>query len=190
MKFVVIFGPPAVGKMTVGHELSKITGFRLFHNHMTIELVLNFFEFGEPQFEALVSEFRQRVFEEVAASDLPGLIFTFVWAVEHESDREFVERSCDIFRDKGAHVYFVELQADLEERLSRNETEFRLSHKASKRDIKSSRKRLLDYDEKYKLNSDGDSFIKDNYLKIDNTNLSAVETAGMIADEFAFRPTT
>lgn len=190
MKFVVIFGPPAVGKMTVGHELSKITGFRLFHNHMTIELVLNFFEFGEPQFEALVSEFRQRVFEEVAASDLPGLIFTFVWAVEHESDREFVERSCDIFRDKGAHVYFVELQADLEERLSRNETEFRLSHKASKRDIKSSRKRLLDDDEKYKLNSDGDSFIKDNYLKIDNTNLSAVETAGMIADEFAFRPTT
>jgi replication-associated recombination protein RarA len=63
VKFVVIFGPPAVGKMTVGHELSKITGFRLFHNHMTIELVLNFFDFGDPQFEALVSEFRQRVFE-------------------------------------------------------------------------------------------------------------------------------
>ena len=152
---------------------------------MAIELVLNFFDFGEAQFEALVSEFRQRVFEEVATSDLPGLIFTFVWAVEHESDREFVERSCDIFRDKGAAVYFVELQADLEERLSRNETEFRLSHKASKRDIESSRKRLLDDDEKYKLNSDGDSFIKDSYLKIDNTNLSATKTARMIADEFA-----
>lgn len=186
MKFVVIFGPPAVGKMTVGHELSKITGFRLFHNHMTIELVLNFFNFGEPQFEALVSEFRRRVFEEVAASDLPGLIFTFVWAVEHEADREFVERSCDIFRDKGAGVYFVELQADLEERLSRNETEFRLSHKASKRDTASSRNRLLEDDKKYKLNSDGDSFIKDNYLKVDNTNLSAAETARIILDEFAF----
>lgn len=176
--------------MTVGHELSKITGFRLFHNHMTIELVLNFFNFGEPQFEALVSEFRQRVFEEVATSDLPGLIFTFVWAVEHEAEREYVERSCDIFRDKGAGVYFVELQADLEERLRRNETEFRLSHKASKRDIESSRKRLLDDDEKYKMNSDGDSFIKDNYLKIDNTKLSAAETARIISDEFAFKATT
>lgn len=190
MKFVVIFGPPAVGKMTVGHELSKITGFRLFHNHMTIELVLNFFNFGEPQFEALVSEFRQRVFEEVATSDLPGLIFTFVWAVEHEAEREYVERSCDIFRDKGAGVYFVELQADLEKRLRRNETEFRLSQKASKRDIESSRKRLLDDDEKYKMNSDGDSFIKDNYLKIDNTKLSAAETARIISDEFAFKATT
>lgn len=154
---------------------------------MTIELVLNFFDFGEPEFETLVSGFRQRVFEEVAASDLPGLIFTFVWAVEHESDREFVERSCDIFRDKGADVYFVELQADLDERLRRNETEFRLSHKASKRDVESSRKRLMEDDEKYKLNSDGDSFIRDNYLKIDNTNISASKTARMIADEFAFR---
>jgi hypothetical protein len=157
---------------------------------MTIELVVNFFDFGETQFEALVSEFRHRLFQEVASSDLPGLIFTFVWAVEHEFDREFVERSCHIFRDKGAGVYFVELQADLEERLSRNETEFRLSHKASKRDIESSRRRLLDDEEKYRLNSDGDSFIKDNYLKIDNTNLSATDTARMIADEFAFRPTT
>lgn len=61
-------------------------------------------------------------------------------------------------------MYFVELQADFEERLSRNETEFRLSHKASKRDIDSSRKRLLADDGKCKLNSHGDSFIKDNYL--------------------------
>ena len=44
MKFVLIFGAPAVGKMTVGQELERITGFRLLHNHMTIELVLNFFQ--------------------------------------------------------------------------------------------------------------------------------------------------
>ena len=44
MKLIIIFGPPAVGKMTVGYELAKITGLRLFHNHMTIDLVLNFFD--------------------------------------------------------------------------------------------------------------------------------------------------
>ena len=75
MKFIVIFGPPAVGKMTVGYELAKLTGFRLFHNHMTIELVLNFFDYEQPQFHTLVAEFRKRIFEEVAASDLTGLIF-------------------------------------------------------------------------------------------------------------------
>lgn len=37
MKFVLIFGPQAVGKMTVGHEIEKITDLKLFHNHMTID---------------------------------------------------------------------------------------------------------------------------------------------------------
>ena len=113
MKFVVIFGPPAVGKMTVGYELAKLTGFRLFHNHMTIELVLNFFDYEQPQFHALVAEFRKRIFEEVAASDLTGLIFAFVWALELESERAYIERICRIFREKGADVYFVELEAEL-----------------------------------------------------------------------------
>jgi shikimate kinase len=46
MKLIIIFGPQAVGKMTVGHELEKTTNLKLFHNHMTIELVSNFFNYG------------------------------------------------------------------------------------------------------------------------------------------------
>ena len=34
---------PSVGKMTVGQELTKITDLRLFHNHMTIEPVIEIF---------------------------------------------------------------------------------------------------------------------------------------------------
>jgi len=184
MKFVIIFGPPAVGKMTVGYELAKLTGLKLFHNHMTIDLILNFFDFGQPQFHRLVSEFRKRIFEEVAASDLPGMIFTFVWALDLDSEREYIERSCDIFRERGADVYFVELEASLPERLRRNESEFRLSQKPPKRDVEKSKERLLDDDRKYKLNSDGDFFYRENYLKIDNTDLPADEVARMILDEF------
>ena len=43
MKFVFIIGDAAVGKMTVGQELMKITDLRLFHNHMTIEPVIEIF---------------------------------------------------------------------------------------------------------------------------------------------------
>ena len=43
MKLVFILGDAAVGKMTVGQELMKITGLRLFHNHMTIEPVIEIF---------------------------------------------------------------------------------------------------------------------------------------------------
>jgi len=181
---VIIFGPPAVGKMTVGYELAELTGLKLFHNHMTIDLVLNFFDFEQPQFQRLVSEFRKRIFEEVAASDLPGMIFTFVWALDLDSEREYIERSCDIFRERGADVYFVELEASLPERLRRNESEFRLSQKPPKRDVEKSKERLLDDDRKYKLNSDGDFFYRENYLKIDNTDLPADEVARMILDEF------
>ena len=141
MKFIVIFGPPAVGKMTVGCELSKITGLKLFHNHMTIDLVINFFEWGSEQFK-LVSEFRQRIFEEVASSELKGLIFTYVWGLDEIEEKNFIDRSCDIFREKGADIYFVELYADLPERLRRNRSEFRLSEKRLKRNIEKSEELL------------------------------------------------
>ena len=40
MDLIVLIGSGAVGKMTTGQELMKITDFRLFHNHMMIEPVL------------------------------------------------------------------------------------------------------------------------------------------------------
>ena len=43
MKLVLIIGADAVGKMTIGQELMKITNLRLFHNHMMIEPVIDIF---------------------------------------------------------------------------------------------------------------------------------------------------
>lgn len=43
MKVLFLIGNAAVGKMTVGQELMKITDLRLFHNHMTIEPVIEIF---------------------------------------------------------------------------------------------------------------------------------------------------
>jgi len=184
MNFVVIFGPPAVGKMTVGYELAKLTGMKVFHNHMTIDLVLEFFPYGSAKFNTLVSEFRQRILEEVAASDLPGLIFTFVWALDQTGDKEQIDSYSQIFERQGADVYFVELEADLDERLERNKSEFRLSKKSSKRDTSRSERNLLSTEEQYKMNTNGDFFYKKNYVKINNTNLTPEETAQKIVDVF------
>lgn len=106
MKFVIIFGPPAVGKMTVGYELAKLTGLKLFHNHMTIDLVLNFFEFGAPQFQTLVGEFRRRIFEEVAASDLHGLIFTLSGRLIWNPRRNISSKSA-IFSAKKTQIFIL-----------------------------------------------------------------------------------
>ncbi|MBA3559572.1 MAG: AAA family ATPase [Gemmatimonadaceae bacterium] len=181
---VFIVGPPAVGKMTVGHELAQLTGLKLFHNHHTIDLALRFFAYGTPPYSRLVGEFRRRILEEVAASDLPGLIFTYVWAFDHASDAATVEEYATIFRARGGSVVFVELAATQQERLRRNETEFRLAEKPFKRNLEMSRSQLLEIDAKYQLNSAGEYAERADYLRIDNTEVPAADVAELVVARF------
>lgn len=180
---VWICGPPAVGKMTVGIELSEITGFPLFHNHLSIEAVLPIFRYGSPPFNRIVAQFRDSVFVEAASSDLRGLIYTMVWAFDHPGDLEFVEEQKAVFEVHGGSVVFVELTADLETRLSRNASEPRMSAKPSKQDVDASRRRLLENDEGYQLDSRG-AFPFSDYLRIDNTHLAPRAVAERIAAHF------
>ena len=179
-----IIGPPAVGKMAVGHEIAERTGMRLFHNHMAIDPVLRFFEFGTPPFQRLVDGFRTSIIEEVAASDLPGLIFTFVWAFDHPEDHEAVKRYAAPFTSRGNAVRYVELQATQEERLRRNEGEFRLAEKTSKRDTGASRQNLLELDTRYRLNTTGEFDDRPDYLRFDNTEVPADMAAERIITHF------
>jgi hypothetical protein len=181
---VVLIGPPAVGKMAVGRALEERTGFPLFHNHMTIDLVLPFFDFGSPPFHRLVGTFRRRIFEEAAASELPGLIFTWVWAFDDASDRAFIDGVRTLFHSHGWRTVFVELWADLETRLRRNRTELRLREKPSKRDVASSEARLLRFERLHRLSSDGDFPFSD-HVRIDNSDVDPHEVAGTVVSRFA-----
>ncbi|HEX8974051.1 MAG TPA: AAA family ATPase [Patescibacteria group bacterium] len=184
MKLVIIFGPQAVGKMTVGHELEKITGLKLFHNHMTIDLVNKFFSYSSQAGKKLVRNFRDEIFKEFARSDMEGMIFTFVWAFDQQEDWNYVSEICNIFEREGGETYLVELQADLEERLERNKSEHRLEHKPSKRNVSFYEKELLDSDKKYRLNSNDGEIRKKEYIKIDNSGLNPEVVARMIKDRF------
>jgi hypothetical protein len=184
---VFIVGPPAVGKMAVGHELARRTGLKLFHNHHTVDIALRFFPFGSPPYLRLVGEFRRRIFEEIAASEQPGVIFTYVWAFDQATDDDAVEQWSGIFRSRGGRVLFVELEATQAERLRRNETEFRLAEKPFKRDLDASRRQLLELDEKYQLNSKGRFQGRQDYLHVDNTTLTAADVAAQIVAHFALR---
>lgn len=181
MHFLVIFGPPAVGKMSVGDEITRLTGIPVFHNHLSIEPVLRFFEFGTPPFRRLVDGFRRKLIDEIAHSDLPGVIFTFVWSFDHDGDREFLADLCSIFEDVDADIAFIELRASLDERRQRNRTEHRLAEKPSKRDLARSDQNLLDL-ERYRLQSDGDFPFTYRHLVIDNTHRSAAEVASDIVE--------
>jgi hypothetical protein len=191
MELVIIFGPSAVGKMTVGHEVCELTGFKLFHNHALIEPVLDIFPFDSPPFGRIVGEFRRRIIEEAAEAGLPGLIFTFVWALEAPEDTEVVASYLDIVKSRGGRGRLVELAADQDERIARNTTEFRLDQKRSKRDLEWSHRNLLELDDSYVLNTGGggrtkaqDLIDKHDYVRIDNTRLSAATAARIIVSAF------
>ena len=184
MKFVHIFGPQAVGKMTVGQELAKITDMKLFHNHMTIDLVSHFFDYSTDEGKRLVNLFRQEIFEEVSKSNLYGMIFTYVWMFNLKSDWDYVKQLSQLFESRWGTVYYVELEADLEERLERNKTPNRLEHKPKKRDIEWSENDLKRTMEKHRLNSLEGEIKFQNYIKINNTNISAEEVAKIVKERF------
>lgn len=169
--------------MTVGYELTKITDLKLFHNHMSIELFHPFFGFGSETWR-LANLLRREFFESFSSSNQYGLIFTYVWGFDLQDDWDFVKQTCDIFEAKGAEIYFVELEANIEERLQRNSTTFRLDQKPTKRNIEQSEQNLLNTMEKHRLNSNHGEIQRANYLRIDNTNLSAEEVAKMIKASF------
>jgi hypothetical protein len=190
MDLVIIFGPAAVGKMTVGHALCELTGFKLFHNHAIIEPVLEIFPFGSPPFTRLVSEFRSRVIEEAAGAELPGLVFTFVWDLDEASDTDTIASYIKIVESQGGRARLVELYAEQSERIARNGTPFRLERKASKRNLEFSHENLLQMDVKYTLNTSGsrtkaeDLIEQHDHVRIDNTHLTAQQTAEQIAAAF------
>ncbi|MFP3359471.1 shikimate kinase, partial [Planococcus sp. SIMBA_143] len=121
-----------------------------FHNHMTIELVNHFFDYGTKEGKRLVNLFRQEIFEEVSKSNLDGMIFTYLWAFNLQADWDYVNRVTQLFGSKGATVYYVELEADLDERIQRNKSFNRLEHKPSKRNVEWSESRLKKSIENYR----------------------------------------
>lgn len=192
MQFILLFGPPAVGKMTVGVEIEKRTGIRLFHNHATIELVLPYFEFGSPPFTRLVTEFRTQILKEVAQSDLPGLTFTYVWDLDNADDTAFVSSACELFSGHGADIALVELYATQDERLIRNRGADRLEAKPSKRNLTRSESSLRHLDSNYRLNTSAERPIplEFRHLAVDSTSLSSAETAEQIIEHFGIASMT
>lgn len=187
MNLVIICGPPASGKMTVGQELQKLTGFKLFHNHLSLELVNQFFDFGTPNFRNLDKKIRFDIFEEVANSTLEGLIFTIVWAFNEAEDEAYIDEIIGVFEKRKPKVCLVELVCDLEERLRRNKHENRLHHKASKRDVEASEKRLLYHDGKYRMNSEEGELQGKSMFKVHNTNLTATEAAEKVVEFYGLK---
>ncbi len=116
MNLIFIYGPPASGKLTISEELIKITGYKLFHNHITRDLVRDIYPDDLSEKYELVSNLRLEVFE-FAARHNTNMIFT--WVYDGEADDKFVNDTIDVVKAHGGDVLFVETRATNESLLER-----------------------------------------------------------------------
>lgn len=184
MKLIIIFGPHAVGKMTVGQHLAEMTDLKLFHNHMTIEPITELFKGYPEHFNRLKDLFRNEIFNSFLNTDQYGMIFTYMWAFDAQEDWDYINNLEQLFLSHGAEVYYVELEADFNTRIQRNKTENRLLNKPSKRNTEYSEQLFRHLEEKCRLNSLPGEIKKEHYLRINNTNMPPEQTALLIKETF------
>jgi adenylate kinase len=170
---IFLHGLPGVGKLTVALELAKLTNFKVFHNHLALDLVESLFEFGSQPFIELREKVWLAAFSQAVAANLSGLIFTF--AFDRTVSSGFIEDTREVIESGDGKILFVELRCSTEELERRIED--------------SSRQRFG------KLNSvgrfhelkDAGAFVEPGIpierLIVDTTELSAVDAARLVVGE-------
>ena len=184
---IVVCGQQAVGKMTVAESLRDRLRYNMMMNHDSIEVSDRIFGFATPAQKEFNAFFREKAFE-LAVKHNVDLIFTYVCAFDMQEERDYLNGLKNQFEQNGGRFYFVELSADLETRLARNETPHRMERKASKKDVAWSRANLLKDAKNHRLNSDEGEVWFDNHLKIDNTNLEPERVADQVIGTFHLTP--
>lgn len=169
MTLLFLYGPPAAGKLTVAREVERLTGFRVFHNHLTIDLAREIFAQRDAAFGELVERLRLDCVEAAAKANV-STIFTFVYGAG--SDDAFVASVVEAVERHGGRVAFVQLLPSRERLRERVEATSRLS--TSKLKAWERLEPLLDeHDLETPL---------PNSLSIDNSDLPPDKAAAQIVD--------
>lgn len=176
MKLIFLYGSPAVGKLTVANEIAGRTDFRVFHNHLSIDCVEPIFEFGTESFFKLINLIRTETVAEAARTG-QNLIYTFCYA--KDSDDAHVASITKNVEENGGEVCFVLLTAD------KTALETRVLEESRKKYGKAKTVEMMRYFfDTYELFS---PVPERESLIIDNTNLSAEDTARRIIEHFALK---
>ena len=170
MKLIFIYGPPGVGKLTVAKKLAKLTGYKIFHNQLTVDLVCSLFDFEDKISNKLSSKFRLELLQEAAKHKIKGVIMTFVYA--QGFDNKYIPKLVNSIKKYGGRTSFIRILCQ------ENELHRRLKNKSRKKHKKiTSIKKLYEIMKKHNLKS---TIPKYKTLTIENTNKKPIQVAKII----------
>ena len=171
MRLLFLYGPPGVGKLAVATKVAARTDWKLFHNHLTVDLLTGVFEFGSPAFVELREQIWLGVFREAAATN-QNMIFTF--APERTVRPSFIRSAIATIEGKDGSILFVELSCTTQELERRLASPSRHAYG-----------KLASVEHLRELERQG-AFVFDMgvaaWLSIDTTHLSADGAAALIVD--------
>ena len=171
MKLIFIYGPPAVGKLTIAKELEKITGFKLLHNHLVRDIMELVIGKDSPIFSSEKNKMYLQLLTLAAKTKTPGIIFTFFY--NHPRSEKFVKLLIKNVQGHKGKVYFIRLCCDQPELFKR------VGNKSRKIFNK-----IISVKSLEKIFDQDNFFFKIPYVRnldIDNTNIPPKKVAQMIA---------
>lgn len=179
MQLVFLYGPPGVGKYTIGLELAVRTGFRLLHNHLTVNLVSAVFERDSDVWLRMLRKLRRDVLTEAAHHNV-NLIMTGVFNGTPENVNAWRTMLEPVEAQDGS-VLFVQLTCEREELFRRVAQENRRALDKLVDTV-----RLSELLERFDMFSPAPF---GPHLKLDSTHMTASEAATAIIQHYGINPT-
>jgi tRNA uridine 5-carbamoylmethylation protein Kti12 len=174
VRLVYLYGPPGVGKLTVAREVAELTGYRLLHNHLTVNLVSTLFPYGTDDYTRLVRKLRLVMIEEAVRADIHHIVTNV--NTGSADQHAFIRSLTEVVAAGGGSTLFVQLTCAYDAWLTRIASEARQTEG-----------KPTDPDLVLRLFAQKDPFARlpfEPTLTLDTTHLVPAQTAAQIVDFF------
>ena len=119
MKLVILYGPPATGKLTVAKELAAIADVKVFDNHQVIDIIEPIVTRKYADFAKLIYDTYRSIIVAAIKANQVNVVITFPYAANLERDVDFITKLVNFTREQASEAYPIFLKCDTKTLMTR-----------------------------------------------------------------------